>query len=399
MGFLSGAASFSRFLVVGGAPKRLDQAVLDKLAEHVIGKQRDLKPDHVESGWVGGSHVLDRHFDLEKNILGDALQFGLRIDSAAVPPSLMRAYIRQEQEALAKDKPAGFPRGKLKSAARTAAQRRVELEIKEGRYHRMRDFPILIDSRSDSLLLASTSPAVIEQLHPLFKNTFGKRLELLSAGRLAYMLSEKAGHARRVEQARPAEFIKFPGGEGSPGVYWTLHDADSRDYLGNEFLLWLWWQHAEEGGEIELPDSSRAAIVFVKNLTLECPWGQYGRVTIGADGPTALPEARRAIQSGKLPRRAGLIVNRQNTQYELTLSAESLAVSGAILPKPEGAEGSGKFDPLERIDQLRDLCQTIDLLFDAFLKRRLAGNFEDRTRMTRWLRSAESVDTREPVAV
>jgi hypothetical protein len=47
--------------------------------------------------------------------------------------------------------------------------------------------------------------------------------------------------------------------------------------------------------------------------------------------PTQLPEARRAMQAGKLPRQAGMMPVRHDHQYELTLQAETLAVSSAKL--------------------------------------------------------------------
>ena len=103
MAFLSGSVSFSRFEVVGGSPKRLDEQLLDKLRSKVIGKQRVQRPDHVEIGWVGGRHLLDRQFDVEKNILLECLHFGFRIDSASPPADLMRAYVEMELESLLKE--------------------------------------------------------------------------------------------------------------------------------------------------------------------------------------------------------------------------------------------------------------------------------------------------------
>src|SRR5579885_2827492 len=104
--------------------------------------------------------------------------------------------------------------------------------------------------------------------------------------------------------------------------------------------------------------------MLARTLTLECPRAQTGKETIQSDGPTRLPEAFRAIQAGKLPRKAGLIVVRHGAQYELTLQAETLAISGAALPKIEGASGHElKF---ARIDALRHLVETLDLLYDAY---------------------------------
>ena len=42
-----------------------------------------------------------------------------------------------------------------------------------------------------------------------------------------------------------------------------------------------------------------------------------------------VPEAALAIQSGKLPRKAGLTLVRGAEQYDLTLQAETFAISGA----------------------------------------------------------------------
>ena len=110
--------------------------------------------------------------------------------------------------------------------------------------------------------------------------------------------------------------------------------------------------------------------MLAKTLTLDCPRGETGRDSLTDEGPTRLPEAFRALQAGKLPRKAGLIVVRHGAQYELTLQAETLAVSGAALPKPEEDGLSGHEVQVARVDSLRHLVETLDLLYDAYLRRR-----------------------------
>ena len=142
-----------------------------------------------------------------------------------------------------------------------------------------------------------------------------------------------------------------------------------------------------DGDTIALPDSSEATVMLAKTLVLDCPRGETGRDQLTYEGPTRLPEALRALQSGKLPRKAGLIIVRHGIQYELTLQAETLAVSGAGLPK---AEGKGPDEVhWARVDSLRHLVETLDLLFDAYGRRRISTDWAGELgRIRLWLRAA-----------
>ena len=152
----------------------------------------------------------------------------------------------------------------------------------------------------------------------------------MNAGRQAFLLAELREQTRGIDDAGPAAFVPGPG---KPIVAWVPDEA-SRDFLGNEFLLWLWHVLDAESDTLKVSDDSEVTAMFARTLVLECPRGQTGRESITSDGPAKLPEARRAIQAGKLPRKAGLTLVRHDRQYDLTLHAESLAVTGAKLPAP-----------------------------------------------------------------
>jgi hypothetical protein len=122
---------------------------------------------------------------------------------------------------------------------------------------------------------------------------------------------------------------------------------------------------------------------------LECPRGQTGKESITSDGPTRLPEARRAIQSGKLPRKIGLTLARQDRQYELTLQAETLAVGSAKLPAVEGEEERARLE--ERIDIVRHLLETLDLLYNQFGQVRVSEKWQKELgKMQKWLQRGEN---------
>ena len=127
---------------------------------------------------------------------------------------------------------------------------------------------------------------------------------------------------------RPASFLAT----GSPASVAWVADPASVNYLGNEFLLWLWFVLETDSDAVLLADGSVVSVMLARTLVLDCPREVSGNETIRSDNPTKLPEARRAIQAGKLPRQAGMILVRHEQQYELTLQAETLAVSGAKLP-------------------------------------------------------------------
>lgn len=176
------------------------------------------------------------------------------------------------------------------------------------------------------------------------------------------------------------------GGSGALTA-WSESGGSNLDYLGNEFLVWLWHTLQTEGDVLTLEDSSEISVMLAKTLVLDCPRGETGRDQLSDAGPTRLPEAFRALQAGKLPRRTGLILDRQGMTYELTLQAETFAVSGASLPKIEDV--AGREASLARIESLRHMVETLDLLYKLFLTRRSDSGWPAEIgRIRRWLEIA-----------
>jgi hypothetical protein len=248
----------------------------------------------------------------------------------------------------------------------------------------MAHYPVLWDGQSNILYAGTASLSVLDRLQNLFRETFDRFLEPISAGSLACSLAEARGEGSKVENLGPIGFI---GEDGHSSVAWSGDDISRPDFWGNEFLIWLWHVLQVDGDTIPLPDGSDVAVMLAKTLTLDCPRGETGRDQLTNEGPTRLPEAFRAIQAGKLPRKVGLILVRHGSQYELTLQAETLAVSGAAMPKIEGAAP----DEVRwaRVDALRHLVETLDLLYDAYGRRRTGPDWlGELGRIRRWLQPA-----------
>lgn len=383
MGFFSGRVSCLRFKVSGAAPRSFTEEHLDRLGDRRAGRQRMASADGIEVGWSAGDHILDTDFDLAKNIINDTLHCELRIDVDKLPSDLLRAYYAVELKALTKNNPSGFPSARQKREAKEAARERLEEEGKDGRFKKRKTIPVLWDRLTNEVLFGATSIAQVDRLCNLFEQTFQKELECVTAGPRAFQLAEVHGRTRQVDDSAPSAFIP---GITPEDVAW-IADESNRDFLGNEFLLWLWYFTENESDTLKLADDSEVTIMLARSLTLECPRGQTGHETISHEGPTRLPEARRAIQSGKLPRKVGITMVRHDQQYEFAVQAETLAIFGAKMPAlPEDVtDARAKLD--ERATQVRSLLESFDLLYDAFCKRRFDKEWEpELLAIQKWLK-------------
>lgn len=99
-----------------------------------------------------------------------------------------------------------------------------------------------------------------------------------------------------------------------------------------------------------------------------------------------------AIQSGKLPRKAGLTLIRHDHQYDLTLQAETFSVgSGKITALGD----QGDVDSHDRIKSIQEFSETLDLLFDAFCERRIGKNWKgELKKIQEWLESEKPLRRR-----
>ena len=386
MGFFTGRLTFLRFRVDGPALGMFGEDHLERLSAFAAGKQRHASSDGIEVGWTATEHVLDTDFEFAKNIINDTLHFDLRIDTEKLPNDLLKAYFAVELKALAANNPNGRPSARQKREARESARDQLEQEARDGRYKRRKCIPILWDAKTNEVLFGSTALTNIDRLVMLFQQTFGYGLDPITAGRRAFQLADLHQRTRQVDDSAPSVFVP---GISPDDVAWIADDT-SRDFLGNEFLLWLWYQLEGPADAIPLLDKSEAVCMIARTLTLECPRGQTGHETITHDGPTRLPEAKKAIQSGKLPRKCGLTVVRHQEQYELTIHAETLGVGACKLPNPPDDITDPRARLEERTTQIRHLIETLDLLYDAFGQQRLSKDWSDTLpKMQKWLTREE----------
>lgn len=374
MGFESGTVSFRRFGVIGNSPATIDQELIDKVIEHRLIPDDLGMPAEMEYGWSGGRHVMDGRIDFGSNVFNEALSAALRIDTNKVPSSLVKAFRIMEEDAAAKDNPSGFASKLQKRNAKEAAQRKADEELRSGKFRRSKLVPFLWDVIG-STVLSSASNKSFEAMAELFERSFGLSLQPMSSGVIALQILEAQGKRRDYEDVTPTRFVVGPEGESQRPEYpWTAKGTAAKDFLGNEFLLWLWHQAFIHEGAIRT-EKGEASVFLEQVLELDCAYGMTGRDTLRGDGVTRMPEAIDALRTGKVPRKVGLILEASGLQFSFKLAAESLAISGLKLPEVEEAE-SPRVVFEERVGMLRDFNASMDALFGAFLKVRMSSNWE-----------------------
>ncbi len=382
MGFLSGPVSFQCFQIEGDAKRQFaasDIAILEKFAISEIAATAE-QPG---VGFLAGEHLLDLKFSLEKNVIGDALNCAIRVDAHQVPAAVRRAWLQLELAALTADNRDSRPTKVQRQEAREAVDARCEDEIRSGRFLRMQQFPVLWDARNGILYFGAASSTAADHCCDLFSRAFGLELQPMTASRRARDWAAQAKRRKALDQTIPSVFLT--SNTTAEISWWNQHEGNW-DFLGNEFLLWLWWRWETVSDTLALPDQSEVTGIFARTLSLQCPRDESGKETITAAGPTALPEAMQAIRSGKLPRRAGMTIVRHGEQYDLTIQPETFMVSGAKIHVEDTSQGRGVLE--DRIESVRSLQKTVDLLFRAFCEQRIGKNWSgDLEQIGRWLKS------------
>jgi hypothetical protein len=375
MAFSSGTISTRRFAVLGKSPKLIDQEHIERLSANALAPDDDGVPEEVAYGWNGGRHILDQRFDFEHNVFNDALSFAMRVDTNRVPSEVKKAYQIMEEDAVAAGNPSGFISKKLKKEVKETLSRKLDKELKTGKFRRSKLTPVLWDTATKTVYSPASGGAA-EKLMELFERSFSLELEPLSAGTAARNLLESRSRLRDYEDMRPTRFVLSTEGDNHyPEYPWTAKGPQPKDFLGNEFLLWLWHEADHRDGTVAV-DSGKSVTIFLdKMLDLDCAYGQSGRDGLRGTGPGRMPEARDGLRSGKVPRKAGLILDAAGQQFTFTLNAESLMFSGLKLPEVEEADTPRTLFE-ERVTLLRDLSKSVDSMFDSFLKIRCSSAWE-----------------------
>lgn len=163
-------------------------------------------------------------------------------------------------------------------------------------------------------------------------------------------------------------------------------------FLGGEFLLWLWFCRDVTGGEIHVKGKGVLIVSLETQIGLADPIAEHERVAIRGVDPFGSAEAAEALATGKLPRKVGLRIEHEQTEWAVTLDSKTLALSGVKLPAIASQGEEEIF--YERMRRLEEIHELVQALYVHFLGVRLAPAWkaEVAPALKRWIVEGELLD-------
>lgn len=163
-------------------------------------------------------------------------------------------------------------------------------------------------------------------------------------------------------------------------------------FLGEEFLTWLWFVIEKKQNIIKNFDKDFVALEVGNRVVFENRRKESAeRVTIKGDG-ASLEEGILALKKGALVTELNLVYKSAELMWQFTLKGESLNISGLSIPSTGSAESDENIEGfvLERIFLYDKVLQLLEHLFAHFVKLRVGNSWQDKeiSLIKNWIRSS-----------
>jgi len=161
------------------------------------------------------------------------------------------------------------------------------------------------------------------------------------------------------------------------------------EFLGREFLLWLWYRSEAQEGLFDLGDRGKAELWLEGKIMLQSET-ERGVEIITCEGETSgMKEARLALAEGKEIRQATVKLTIGDNRWSFVLDAAWMNFRSLKSPK---VMNDGTEDPdglfYEKTFLIAEALGAMAQIYGSFLERRLSPDWEtqDRRVIAQWIR-------------
>ena len=163
-------------------------------------------------------------------------------------------------------------------------------------------------------------------------------------------------------------------------------------FLGEEFLTWLWYVIEKDQNLIKKFDKDFVALEIGNRMVFENRRKESGeRITIKGDG-ASLEEGILTLKKGALVTELNVVYKSVELTWQFTLKGESLNVSSLNLPSTDVPESDEDIEGfvLEKIFLYDKILKLLENIFNHFVKLRLSNRWQTKMvpNIRNWIQSA-----------
>lgn len=318
--------------------------------------------EEVESvGWVTGADPSGAS-PFEGAFQDDLAFLQMRADKKTVPPAWLRLKVGELERAA---RAAGE---KINKAQRQSWREQVTPELLERVLPSVNLVDVVWRLARGQVYLFGTSSRAHDNLAALWVRSFedeGGPPEAVTPSSLLARWGLPQAALDRWRDLRPLALLQGAEEETSLTV---------DEFVGEEFLTWLWWRCEVGGGKFTLPGEVEVSIVVEDDLVLR---DSEAVDKLKGGSPSRSAEASAALGGGKRLARAKLTAALGDRQWSFQLDAAVWQLCNVSVPAPDPEE-SESLD-VQAFDGFVDLANIVDQLLGLYVRLRLAPAFENDT--------------------
>ncbi len=169
----------------------------------------------------------------------------------------------------------------------------------------------------------------------------------------------------------------------------SIHDElkflqTNRNFLGREFLTWLWFKSETQNHKIKTKDFGEFQLFIDNKIVLSSASGSVRENSLKGGSPAYAQEASAALSAGKMLQEAKFVLQNNELHWGFSINADDLALRSVRLPVVAKENSKEHFG--QRIAYTRMLNDIIEELYNEYMSLRLTDRFsEEASQIQLWL--------------
>jgi recombination associated protein RdgC len=202
---LRGSLTFTRFYVTGDIPDDIPGTTLRRIRANSF---QPLSPEDDKSegsGWANVEDPVDIDLDHEKVFFNEYLCLSLRVDRWAIPSPLLKAHLRDAEQALLEKRGLERLGRQAKADLKTMVIRKLRRQLVPS----LKSYDVVWNLNSHVLHFHSQSERITSLFEDLFKKTFKLDLVPESPGTAAHRMGLDARQAAALAGLEPMSLARL----------------------------------------------------------------------------------------------------------------------------------------------------------------------------------------------